>query len=80
MDDSKSNIIFQEKKAICFVSKNTLFASDGVSPTGGTSVDPPVNNSSVSADGVGALVVVVLVAAAVAAAAVVRYLIAICFN
>lgn len=59
--------------------KNTLFASDGVSPPGGTSVDPPVNISSVSADDVGAGVVV-LVAAAVAALAVVRYLIAICLS
>ena len=59
--------------------KYTLFASGGASPPGGTSVDPPVNISSVSVDDVGGGVFV-LVAAAVAALAVVRYLIAICLN
>ncbi len=57
----------------------TRFASDGASLTAGTSVDPVVNNSSVSVV-VGGAVVVALVAAAAAALALDRYLIAIARN
>ena len=69
-----------KKKIIFSFLINTRVASDGVSPTVGTSVGPVVNNSSASVVVVGAGVVVVLAAAAAAALALDRYLIAIARN